>query len=447
MGEYRTPELIAAKRDGGELDAEQLAWLVEGYLSGVRGAPGAPVSEGQMAALLMAGVLQGFTEAEALALTRILVDSGEVLDLSALAGPTVDKHSTGGVGDTTTLLVAPLIAEAGAQLVKLAGRGLGHTGGTIDKLASIPGLRTELTPDELRRIAADVGCVVAAQTGRLVPADRALYALRDETATVPSTGLIAASVMAKKLAAGAGHIVLDVKAGGGAFAATAAQAEVLAQLCVRIGVGAGRRCAALVTGMDQPLGRAVGNALEVAEAVRVLSRPPSGRLAEVALELAASAVALAREGSVEPRTAVRAELEQRWAEGRALERLGRMIGALGGDPAVCEQPAAVLPRAPVVGEVTAQRAGYIAALPARPLGLLVAGLGAGRSHKGADIDPAVGIVLDVELGAEVAPDSVVATIHARSSDELDAAAEQLRGLLSIADEPPPPAPPILQVVA
>jgi pyrimidine-nucleoside phosphorylase len=311
---YRTADLIGRKRDAGTLDEDALRWLVDGYLQTVRG-DGGVVSEGQMAAFLMAGVLNGFSDEEALALTRVLVDSGDTLDLSGLPGPTVDKHSTGGVGDGTTLLVAPLLAAAGAQLVKLSGRGLGHTGGTLDKLESIPGLRVDLSSAELLRIARDVGCVVAAQTEQLVPADRALYALRDVTGTVASQALIASSVMSKKLAAGADSIVLDVKAGDGAFMPTAAAAGELARLCVRIGVGAGRRCAALVTAMEEPLGRRIGNALEVAEAVQLLSGGPAGRLAEVALELASAGLALARGAPLEQRAQLRDELVGHWTSG------------------------------------------------------------------------------------------------------------------------------------
>ncbi|HWB71928.1 MAG TPA: thymidine phosphorylase, partial [Egibacteraceae bacterium] len=346
----RAVDLVARKRDGGELDAEEIAWLVAGYLDGT-------VAEGQMGALLMAGVLNGFSDDEARALTGALVDSGQRLDLSALPGPTVDKHSTGGVGDTTTLLVAPLLAAAGARVVKLSGRGLGHTGGTVDKLASIPGLRVDLAPDELLRVAGQAGCVVAAQSERLVPGDKALYALRDVTATVACRALIASSVMAKKLAAGASTIVLDVKAGDGAFMPTRGAAAELARLCVAIGREAGRRCVALVTDMGQPLGRAVGNALEVTEAVSLLAAgsPPAGRLALVALELAALGLAAARTADVGPQQLeeARRDLRRCWESGAALQRLAAMVAAQGGDPAVCERPREVLLQAPARREARA----------------------------------------------------------------------------------------------
>ena len=444
-GGYRAVDLVARKRDGQSLDEPAWSWFVDGYLQTVAEGDG-PVSEGQMAALLMAGVLNGFTEDEALALTRVLVASGVTLDLSSLPGPTVDKHSSGGVGDGTTLLVAPLLAACGVQLVKLSGRGLGHTGGTLDKLEAIPGMRVNLEANEMLRIAADVGCVVAAQTDQLVPADGALYALRDVTGTVASTALIASSIMSKKLAAGADTIVLDIKAGDGAFMPTAAEAEVLASLCVRIGVGAGRRCVALVTAMDQPLGRRLGNGLEVAEAVALLSSPPRGRLAEVALELAVTGLTIARGGQPADRETVREEIVRRWSDGDGLARLQAMVTAQGGDPAVCERPEDVLPKAPVRRDVTVGRAGHIAALPAKTIGEVVAALGAGRARKHDPVDPAVGVDLHVELGDEVTEDSAYATIHARSEADAAAAAERLQGLLTLREDPVPRPPTILELV-
>jgi pyrimidine-nucleoside phosphorylase len=418
----RAVDLIQRKRDGGALTAGELELLVSGYLAG-------EVMEGQMAAFLMAGVLRGFSDDEAIALTDILLRSGDTLDLSALPGPTVDKHSTGGVGDGTTLLVAPLLAAAGCTLVKLSGRGLGHTGGTLDKLESIPGLRTALHPDEARRIAAEVGCVVAAQSERLVPADKALYALRDVTATVPSVALIASSVMSKKLASGARHIVLDVKAGDGAFMPDEAAAAELAALCVRIGEAAGRRMVAHVTAMDQPLGTGIGNALEVAECVRLLQAPPAGRLAELSLSLAASAlVAVRLEGD---RTAAVAELRELWENGLALERLARMVAAQGGDAAVCERPDEVLPAAPVRAEVTAHVDGWVGAVPARAVGALAGELGAGRARAQDAVDPAVGIELRTEVGARVARGDVLAVVHAARDDDARHAVLRLGELVRI----------------
>ena len=429
----RPPDLIARKRDGGELAPEELAFLVAGYLAG-------SVSEGQMAAFLMAGVLRGFTQGEARALTQVLLDSGETMDLSSLTGPTVDKHSTGGVSDGTTLIVAPLLAAAGLQLVKLSGRGLGHTGGTLDKLESIPGMRVDLDPERMLAIAEAVGWVVAAQTAQLVPADKALYALRDVTATVPSPALIASSVMSKKLAAGAQTVVLDVKAGDGAFMASQVEAVQLAQLCVDIGAAAGRQTVALVTAMDQPLGRAVGNALEIAEVVTLLQRAPRGRLADVAVALAATALGAARGTSADE--AVQ-ELRARWESGEALDRLRMMIAAQGGDVTVCDDPAAALPTAPVRLEVTAARTAVVRRVPARAVGELAAALGAGRAHAGDSIDPAVGLVISVEVGQRVEAGDTIAVVHARNPDAGEQVAARLRDLIEWSDEPVDAGPVIL----
>ena len=438
----RAVDLILRKREGGELGRDEYEELVGGYLDG-------SVMEGQVAAFLMAGVLRGFTDAEARALTDVLWRSGSSLDLSRIDAPTVDKHSTGGVGDGTTLLVAPLLASAGACVVKLSGRGLGHTGGTLDKLEAIPGLRTGLELDELVAVAGAVGCVVAGQTDALVPADRALYALRDVTGTVDAVALIASSVMSKKLAAGAGTIVLDCKAGDGAFMRTAEAALELARLCVAVGTDAGRRCAAVVSGMDAPLGRGIGNALEVAECVRLLQAPPEGRLADVALVLAGLAVEQAGvslgDGTPE---GVRAALVDLWSSGAPLERLRAMVAAQGGDPAVCDHPARVLPAAPVVRRVPAPDAGSVVRIPARAVGEVSATLGAGRLRKGDDVDPAVGVELHVEEGDVVDAGQPLATVHARSEDAADGAVAQLLALVRLGEpgERGPRAPTVLEVV-
>lgn len=422
--QLRAVDLIARKRDGQSLSATELAFLVNGFLDG-------SVMEGQMAAFMMAGVLRGFSEEEAIALTEILWHSGDTLDLSAIDGPTVDKHSTGGVGDGTTLLVAPLLAAAGCTLVKLSGRGLGHTGGTLDKLESIPGFRTGLEPEEAIRIAQQVGCVVAAQTARLVPADKALYALRDVTGTVASLALIASSVMSKKLASGAHHVVLDVKAGDGAFMPTADAAAELAQLCVSIGTAANRHTSALVTSMEQPLGAGIGNALEVAECVRMLQAAPTGRLVEVSLQLAVTALAGVR--SEQDPADLRRELELLWREGHALERLRQMIAAQGGDPRVCDDPEQVLPVAPFVVPVPAVAGGWVARVPARAVGELSSSLGAGRARKDDDVDPAVGIVLQVEVGQQIEVGQPLASVHARSEEQAAEAVATLQDLVVLSD--------------
>ncbi|MFP4235629.1 MAG: thymidine phosphorylase, partial [Nitriliruptoraceae bacterium] len=374
MSELEVPVLIARKRDGGELTAAELSGLVSAYLA-------EEVDDAQMAALLMAGVIRGFSEAEAIALTEVLLASGDTVDLSGLSGPTVDKHSTGGVGDTTTLVVAPMLAAAGCQVAKLSGRGLGHTGGTLDKLEAIPGLRVDLTPAALSEQVERIGLAVAAATAELVPADKRLYGLRDVTATVASTALIASSVMSKKLAGGAEHVLLDVKHGDGAFLASPQAAIELAELCVRIGAAHGRRTGALVTDMSQPLSDAIGNALEVGAAIEVLQGRRGGRLKELSILLTAAALELTGLTPVDAERTARAVLE----EGRALERFRAFVVAQGGDPAVADDPWGLLPRAPVVQEWR-PGAGTVRITGCRRLGELAGRLGAGRRRSGDALD-------------------------------------------------------------
>ena len=413
------PALIAQKRDGGELSRDELGRFVRGYLDGA-------VAEEQMAAFLMAGVLRGFSDAEAVALTEIYVASGDTVDLSHLSGPTVDKHSTGGVGDTTTLVVAPLLAACGRQVAKLSGRGLGHTGGTLDKLEAIPGFRVDLTPEELRTQVEDVGVAVAAATAELVPADKRLYALRDVTATVPSPALIAASVMSKKIAGGADTIVLDVKTGGGAFMQDEDEAVALAELCVHIGSAHGRATAALVTDMSQPLGRAVGNGLEVAEAVAVLRNEQRGRLRDCCLALTAAALELT--GEADPEGAAERALDS----GEALERFRRFVAAQDGDKAVADDPHAVLAAAPVVRRWS-PGSGVVTAMDCRAIGDIARGLGAGRSRKEDRVDPAVGLVVNAAIGDTVGSGDDVVEVHARSDDDADRAVSRLGEAVVVGD--------------
>lgn len=413
-GVLPTPELIARKRDGGALTGEEIGALVTGYLAG-------DVGEEQMAALLMAGVIRGFDDAEAVAFTETFVASGDVIDLGQLRGPTVDKHSTGGVGDTTTLVVAPLLAAAGLQVAKLSGRGLGHTGGTLDKLEAIPGFRVDLDADEFAAQVDELGLAVAAATADLVPADKRIYALRDVTGTVPSPALIAASVMSKKIAGGADTIVLDVKTGDGAFMEDVAAAQHLGELCVRIGDAHGRTTGALVTDMSQPLGDAIGNAVEVAAAVDVLHGGGSPRLRELSLALAAAAIELtATSGDESPRARATRLLD----DGVALERFAAFVAAQGGDATVAERPREVLERAPV------QRPwrpadGTVTAIRCRRLGEIASRLGAGRVRRGAEVDPAVGLEVAVRVGDDVTADTTAVTIHARSDVAADEAARAL----------------------
>jgi pyrimidine-nucleoside phosphorylase len=349
----------------------------------------------------------------------------------------VDKHSTGGVADGVTLLFAPIAAALGLAVAKLSGRGLGHTGGTLDKLESIPGLRTDLSPEEIRAQVAEVGCAVAAQSPNLVPADGALYALRDATATVPSIPLIAASVMSKKLAVGTDLILLDVKAGSGAFMKTPDQARTLAETCLGLAAGWGRQASAAVTDMSQPLGDAVGNALDVAEAVAVMRGEQGGRLRELAVLFAARALELTREVGGEDALAQAAAAID---EGVALDRFRAMVQAQGGDPLVADDPWSVLPVAPVREPLIADRTGVLAAVRAEDIGLASVALGAGRVRKGDPIDPAVGIVVRPKIGDRLASGDPIGEIHAR---DRDAAAEAGRRVLAAMDlgdgpvEPPP----------
>jgi pyrimidine-nucleoside phosphorylase len=412
------PELIARKRDGGELTADELRGLLARYLAG-------DMDDAQMAALLMAGVIRGFTHAEAVVLTEAFVASGERVDLSDLRGPTVDKHSTGGVGDTTTFVVAPLLAAAGCQVAKLSGRGLGHTGGTIDKLEAIPGLRTDLTIAEVHAQVERVGLAVAAATADLVPADKRLYALRDVTATVPAPALIASSVMSKKIAGGASTIMLDVKAGDGAFSPTVEDAATLAELCVSIGRAHGRRTAALVTDMSQPLGDAIGNSLEVIAAIEVLQGGGSGRLREVSLALAAGTLELLGRGEEEAREEVVELLDT----GAALVRLADLVTAQGGDVRVIDEPRSVLRAAPVVRD-WAPEPGTVDRIACRRLGEIAGALGAGRQRSGDVIDDAVGLEVHVRIGDVVGADGrcgerPAVRIHAADEAAAEAAARAL----------------------
>jgi pyrimidine-nucleoside phosphorylase len=433
----RVVDLVARKRDGGEVPPDELRQLVLGYASG-------DVPDYQMAAFLMAGYLRGFSQRETEALTDAMLASGDQLDLSRLTGPTVDKHSTGGVADGTTLVVGPLAAAMGMQVLKLSGRGLGHTGGTLDKLESIPGMRVELSPDELLDQVERIGLAVAAQSATLVPADKAMYALRDVTATVASTALIASSVMSKKLAGGASCILLDVKTGSGAFMKEASAAAELARTCVRLGQAAGRRTAALVTDMDQPLGDLVGNAVEVQEAVEVLRGERSGRLRDLCLILTGHLAALA---GVAPDP----DEGQRRAAGAldggaGLEKLYEFVEAQGGDPKVLDDLSR-LPQAPVKVEVAAPQAGWLAEVDAEAVGRVAAGLGAGRQRKEDRIDPAVAVELAVKLGDRVAAGDRIGQIMARDQAGAEAAAHELTVALRFSDRPSQPPPLVHEVVA
>ena len=423
--------LIARKRDGGELTGDEIANLVAAYLA-------EQVDDAQMAALLMAGLLRGFSDAEAVALTDAFVASGRSIDLSSLSGPTVDKHSTGGVGDVTTLVVAPLLAAAGCRVAKLSGRGLGHTGGTLDKLEAIPGLRVDLAPDQFLDQVERVGVAVAAAGPDLVPADRRLYALRDVTATVEDPALIASSVMSKKLAGGARHIVLDVKVGRGAFMPDLDRARELARRCVAIGRAHGRRTAAVLTQMDEPLADAVGNALEVVAAIDVLAGRDRGRLRALCLELAA--VTLHQTGPDLEET--RGRIESLLASGAGIEKFRELIAAQGGDPAVVDDPWHVLPSAPIVQDWMPSP-GVVARVDARRVGEIARALGAGRARLGDAIDPSVGLEIWLRTGDRADATRPGARIHARTADDAAAAARALDAAVVVTERSCPARPLVL----
>ncbi|MGH7458365.1 MAG: thymidine phosphorylase [Longimicrobiaceae bacterium] len=420
--------LIDAKRRGQEHSADEISFLLRHFLDG-------RVSDYQMAAWLMAVCWRGMTGTETLALTRAMVGSGATLAWDELDTPPVDKHSTGGVGDKTSLVLVPLMAAAGLPFVKMSGRGLGHTGGTLDKLEAIPGFSVELGPDLLRQQVKRIGCALAGQSAELVPADGKLYELRDLTATVESVPLIASSIMSKKLAAGAPVIVLDVKYGSGAFMPTVWRARELALAMVAIGTGAGRRVRALLSPMEQPLGRTVGNALEVREAIESLRGGGPEELWALVRELGAHQMMLA--GVTRGVEDGRERLDQVRASGRAAEKFAQLVEAQGGDPRVVDDPD-TLPAAPVVRRVLTAKDGFVAGVDARRVAAAALALGAGRKSPGDTIDPAVGVRLLAKVGERPAEDGALAEVHASSERLAGEVAEGLRSAYRLTPEPVPP---------
>jgi pyrimidine-nucleoside phosphorylase len=433
----RPYDLIVRKRDGGELSSAEIEGLIAGFTRG-------EIPDYQMSAFLMAVYFRGMTAAETTALTLAMARSGEVLDLGALAARAVDKHSSGGVGDKVSLVLVPLVASAGVPVPKLSGRGLGHTGGTLDKLEAIPRFRTDLSEAEFRAQVERVGCAIAGQSARLVPADAKLYALRDVTGTVDSLPLIASSIMCKKLAAGAGAILLDVKCGRGAFMKAEADARALAEAMVAIGRAAGRRTAAVISTMDAPLGRAVGNALEVREAIMTLRGAGPADLEALCLTLGGWMLLLGqRVRTPEEGTD---ELKRRLASGAGLAKLGEMIHAQGGDAGVTEDLDR-LPEAPVHLPVPAAASGFVSAIDATAIGLAAMRLGAGRARKGDPIDPGVGVIIERPVGSPVRAGESVAVIHARDATAGEAATSEIAAAFAIAETAPSLPPLIRGVVA
>ena len=422
----RMSDLIVKKRQGAALSDEEIDFIIRGYTDG-------SIPDYQMSALLMAICFRGMDSRETLALTTAMVQSGDTLDLSRLRGAAADKHSTGGVGDKTSLILCPMVAAQGIPMAKMSGRGLGHTGGTIDKLESIPGFSASLSTEQFFETVGRVGFAIAGQTANLVPADKKLYALRDVTGTVDSLPLIASSIMSKKLAAGADIIVLDVKAGSGAFMQTDEEAVALAQEMVAVGRGAGRRTVAVVTDMDEPLGYAVGNALEVMEAVTVLRGGHVPRLTELCLALGAQILLAA--GKAADEAVAKSLLQKSLDDGRAFEKLVEMVEAQGGDSRALRDTK-LLPKAPVVRALSATATGYIGAIDAEGVGRVCMQLGGGRATKESAIDLAVGVVLHKKVGDYVNFGESMAAIHARQEDTADAAAAELMACYSLTDAPP-----------
>jgi pyrimidine-nucleoside phosphorylase len=419
----RPAELIQRKRDGEELPADEIAELVLGYARG-------DIPDYQLAAFCMAVYFQGLSSAETFALTDAMVRSGETIDLGAALGRrVVDKHSTGGVGDKTTLAVGPIVAACGVPFGKMSGRGLGHTGGTLDKLEAIPGFRVELTTEQFVEQVRDVGLAIVGQTGDLVPADKKLYALRDVTATVDNVSLIAASIMSKKIAAGADAIVLDVKVGDGAFMKTLPDAQVLAEAMLALGRRAEREVVCMLTDMDQPLGRAVGNALEVREAVATVRGEGPPDFTELVLDAAAHLLTLSDLGI--DRGEARARAGRAVDDGSATAAYERWVRAQGGDP-----DETALPKARIIREVFAPRSGHVQRLAALPVGLAALHLGAGRRAKDDAIDHAVGVVCLKKRGDTVDEGEPLAEVHARDEQSANDAAATIASAYELGDEPP-----------
>ncbi|CAM3966080.1 pyrimidine-nucleoside phosphorylase [Paenibacillus alkaliterrae] len=423
----RSVDLIQKKRDGGELTASELTYLIDGYSRG-------DIPDYQLSAWAMAVFFRGMTPRETAALTLAMANSGDQVDLGPISGIKVDKHSTGGVGDKTTLIIAPLVASVGIPVAKMSGRGLGHTGGTIDKLESIEGFRTELSRERFMSQVSEIGLSIIGQSGNLAPADKKLYALRDVTATVESIPLIASSVMSKKIAAGADAIVLDVKTGSGAFMKTLEQSEQLAKAMVDIGTEVGKNTAAVISDMDQPLGFAIGNALEVQESIETLKGNGPEDLTELCLTLGAHMVVLGgKSDSVE---AAKMLLREQIDNGAALEKFIAFVAAQGGDDTIADDPSR-LPQAPVLVEIRSDGAGYVQAIEAEQLGLAAMLLGAGRATKDAAIDYAVGVKLRKKVGDAVQTGDSLAVLHARDHNEsVHEVAERVRKAYTLSDVKP-----------
>lgn len=422
----RAVDLIRKKRDGQELSAAEIGFMVAGIADG-------RVAEYQWSAMLMAILWRGMTDQETAALCDAMMKSGEVVDLSMIAGPKVDKHSTGGIGDKTSLILAPIAAAAGVMVPMVSGRGLGHTGGTLDKLESIPGFNVNLDLDEYRRVLDRCGLVLIGQTPQIAPADKFLYSMRDATATVESIPLIASSIMSKKLAEGIDGLVLDVKTGHGAFMPVESDARRLATTMIAIAHRLGKKCIALLTNMQQPLGDMAGNALEIYESVEVLKGRGPEDLVSLSIELAAEMIMMA--GLAATIADAREKARATIADGSALERFRQVIAAQGGDPAVCDDPLRVLPQARRQVPVVAEKAGWVGEILARDIGQAIMLLGAGRERVDSLIDPAVGAQFMKKVGDRVEAGEPLAVLHVNDESRLESAMELFSGAIRVSEVP------------
>ena len=421
----RMTDLIALKRDGGELSTEQIDYMVQGYTRG-------EIPDYQMSAMCMAILLRGMNDRETLDMTMSMMHSGETIDLSPIRGLKADKHSTGGVGDKTSLVLCPMVAACGLKIAKMSGRGLGHTGGTIDKLESFPGFTVAISEERFFENVNNIGIAIIGQTADLVPADKKIYALRDVTGTVPSIPLMVSSIMSKKLASGSDIIILDVKCGSGAFMKTVEDAKELARGLTRIGRLAERKCAAVITDMDQPLGNAVGNALEVKEAIAVLKGEKEGDLLELCLTL--GGLMLVEAGMAGDMEAARERLMTGIRDGSALKKLAEMVEAQGGDSRAVYDTA-LLPEAAVKLPVPSVQSGYVRRIEAEKVGLVSMHLGGGRVDKESAIDLSVGVVLEKKVGDRVEEGESLAVIHAADREKAEEAAGLLRACFEFSDAP------------
>ncbi len=419
----RMYDLIEKKKHGQELSQDEIAWMIRGFVD-------EEIPDYQMAAMLMAIYFQGMTDRETAELTMEMAGSGDMVDLSPIQGVKADKHSTGGVGDKTTLVIVPIVAANGVKVAKMSGRGLGHTGGTIDKLESIPGFQTAIPREEFFQIVNRTGAAVIGQSGNLVPADKKLYALRDVTATVDSIPLIASSIMSKKIAAGSNAIVLDVKTGSGAFMKTLEDSIRLAEKMVAIGTHAGRDCCALITDMDVPLGHAVGNSLEMQESIEVLKGRGPADLTEVCIDLAANMLYMAKAGTIEECTKL---AEDSIADGRGLKALKDMVESQGGDGSYIDHPEK-FHQAPYSMEVKADEAGFISHMDTEAIGIVSVMLGAGRSRKEDPIDHSAGLILRKKYGDPVQPGDVLAVLRTSDQKLLPGAVKKLKAAYRISRE-------------